>query len=306
MKQKFLLTLLLLISFIANAYDFEVNGIYYNVSGDEAIVIYDNSYVDCSGSLIIPETVTYDNVTYSVTAIGERAFINCYRITGVTIPNSVCYIGDMAFAGCDGLTSVTIPSSVIYIGNQAFSLGDGPSSIIVENGNPVYDSRENCNAIIETQSNRLIAGCRKTIIPNSVTAIGDYAFCDCDGLANIYIPNSVTSIGDKAFYTCDGLRSITIPNSIISSGSCVFSSCSNLRSIIVESDNPIYDSRNNCNAVIETSSNTLIEGCRNTIIPNSVTMIGDNAFYECYYLANVSIPNSVTSIGKMHSMNAVL
>ena len=135
------------------------------------------------------------------------------------------------------------------------------------------------------------------MIPNSVTSIGVRAFEGCDGLTSIIIPNSVTSIGNKAFYSCDGLTSINIPNSVTAIGNNVFESCPALTSIVVESGNPIYDSRNNCNAIIATADNTLIVGCKITSIPDSVTAIGDFSYFVCTTLTSIDIPNSVTSIG---------
>ena len=130
----------------------------------------------------------------------------------------------------------------------------------------------------------------------SVTSIGGDAFSGCSSLTSITIPNSVTSIGGNAFYGCSGLTSITIPNSVTSIGGNAFYGCSGLTSIVVEAGNPNYDSRNNCNAIIETASNTLIAGCMNTTIPNSVASIGSSAFSGCTGLTSISIPNSVTSI----------
>ena len=195
-------------------------------------------------------------------------------MTSIEIPNSVTSIRDSAFYHCSSLTSIEIPNSVTSIGGRAFSNCTSLTSIAVDAGNTKYDSRNDCNAIIKTASNTLVAGCQNTIIPNSVTSIGNYAFYGCDSLTSIQIPNSVTSIGE-----------------------CTFSDCSSLTSIIVDSGNTKYDSRNGCNAIIETASNTLIAGCQNTIIPNSVTSIGDGAFEGCESLTSIQIPNSVTSIG---------
>ena len=140
------------------------------------------------------------------------------------------------------------------------------------------------------------SGLTSITIPNSVTSIGSSAFFSCSGLTSVTIPNSVTSIGNYAFATCSGLTSVTIPNSVTSISDGAFNSCSGLTSISVESGNTVYDSRGNCNAIVKTSKNELVVGCKNTVIPNSVTSIGSYAL-ACSGLTSVTIPNSVTSIG---------
>ena len=153
--------------------------------------------------------MTSITIPSSVTSIGNRAFEGCSSLTSITIPNSVTSIGDHAFNGCSSLTSITIPNSVTSIGEGAFRGCSGLKSMVVESGNMVYDSRENCNAIIETATNTLIAGCQNTIIPNSVTSIGEWAFLKCTSLTSITIPNSVTSIGEAAFCWCSSLKAVT-------------------------------------------------------------------------------------------------
>lgn len=125
-------------------------------------------------------------------------FEGCSGLTSVVIPNSVTSIGERAFSSCR-LTSVVIPDSVTSIGSDTFSSSFVLASITVDENNTKYDSRDNCNAIIETETNTLIAGCKNTIIPNSVTSIGSSAFDNCSSLTSIEIPNSVTSIGSSAF-----------------------------------------------------------------------------------------------------------
>ena len=183
---------------------------------------YAFSYCENLTSIIIPN---------SVTNIGNNAFYKCSSLTSITIPNSVTSIGHDAFAFCKVLTSITIPNSVTSIGEKAFNYCSNLTAITVEKGNTKYDSRDNCNALIETNSNTLIMGCKNTVIPNSVTSIGHDAFSGCESLTSITIPNSVTSIEDWAFSNCIGLTSITIPNSVTSIGMGAFEKCRGLTSV---------------------------------------------------------------------------
>ena len=232
-----------------------------------------------------------------VTKIGDKAFRDCSSLTSVTIPDSVTKIGVSAFSYCSGLTSVVIPGSVTEIGKFAFYGCSGLTSIKVADGNKIYDSRDNCNAIIETATNTLVRGCEATIIPDSVTTIEEYAFYGCSGLTSVVIPDSVTEIGKLAFYGCSGLMSVVIPDSVTTIEEYAFYGCSGLTSIKVADGNKIYDSRDNCNAIIETATNTLVCGCEATIIPDSVTKIEESAFSDCSGLTSVVIPDSVTKIG---------
>ena len=180
------------------------------------------------------EITSFDELQYFVglNELEESAFFECIELTSIVIPNSVTSIGEYAFGG-SGLTTIEIPASVASIGIAPFVLCAGLEQIVVNVGNMYYNSRDNCNAIIETNTNTLIAGCMSTIIPNTVISIGNYAFVGCNGAASMNIPNSVTSIGEGAFGLCYGLTSVTIGNSVTSIGSNAFAGCGNLVSLTV-------------------------------------------------------------------------
>ena len=240
----------------------------------------------------------------SVTMIGNYAFNNCCNLTSITIPNSVSriepgvfggckalssiiipesvnYIGKGAFLGCESLSSVTIPNNVASIDPYAFSGCTNLNSISVSEGNTRYDSRNNCNAIIETSSATIIQGCINTKIPESIISIGEGAFSECDKLTSIIIPNSVTNIGENAFANCKGLSSINIPNSICEIGNLAFMECENLNSVTIS---------NGVNSIGEQA----FVGCKklsSIIIPQSVLSIGEGAFNYCTGLTSVIIQN---------------
>ena len=224
-----------------------------------------------------------------VTQVAPYAFA-WTTVDKVVIPNSVTRIGTQAFQGCGSLTTLYIGSGLTefdYYGvgyNNELSeqiqnsLHPGPNNletIVVDEENPLIDSRNGCNAIIETATNTLVLASNRAIIPEDVTEIAVGAFQSCRKLESIYIPASLTTIPWGAF-----------------------DMCFNLESIVVDEANPVYDSRNNCNAIIETATETLVRGCKTTVIPEDVVFIGHYAFSGCYGLEEIVIPDAVHSIGK--------
>ena len=309
--------------------NFYLDDIKYSVADDHLAVSGHSE--EFNGNAKIYANITFKGTSYDVLEIGENAFSSILtKLTSITIPNSVTSIGESAFFCC-GLTNITLPKSLENIGSFAFMNNDItsitiPNSVIsvgeciwlgnynltsvnVEEGNPKYDSRDNCNALIETASNTLIAACENTFIPNSVTSIGTRAFCFLAHLTSIVIPNSVTSIGDGAFLSCLSLTNITIPNSVTSIGNGAFSNCGNLTSVTIPDSvtsigNGAFSNCGNLTSVTIPESVTSIDnsafassGLTSVSIPESVTSIGQYAFNWCGNLTSVTIGNSVTNIG---------
>lgn len=300
------------------AHDFEVNGIYYNINGSEVTVTcqgtsysqYSNEY---SGSVIIPSSISYNGVTYSVTSIGDCAFQDCSAMTYVTIPNTILSIGNYAFKGCSSLISITIPETVNYIGRYAFQ---GCTALTTLNYNAV-----SCNDFVITQySNGQI---EKESIPfynlnisninigSSVQRIPRFFACGLTKVSSVTLPNSVTSIGYDAFAETawydnqpDGLvyaglvayqykgtmssgTNVTIRNGTLGIADLAFWNCTGMTSVTIP------------NSVTSIGSSAFLRcsGLTSITIPNSVTSIGSSAFDGCSGVTSVSIGYSVTSIG---------
>lgn len=231
----------------------------------------------------------------SVTSIGYCAFWGQDRLKEITIPSSVTYISEGAFGGCY-LKSIEIPAAVAYIGDGAFACCTNLKSISIAPGNAVYDSREGCNAIVNSFTNELVVGCQNTTIPSSVTSIGSEAFKWQRYLKRIDIPESIKSIGNEAFYGCSSLEDVFIPACVTSIGDAAFADCGDLTSLVVSAENPNYDSRDNCNAIIETESNTLLSGNEHSQLPEGIEAIGTRAFGG-YQGNSITLPEGVKTIG---------
>lgn len=211
------------------------------------------------------EITSFNELQYftSLTEIPRQAFMSCSNLTSAVIPNNITQIGYSAFDDCYALASINLPSTITNIDGAAFS---------------------DCRSLTSIT------------LPEGIPSIGEWFFNNCVGLREVVIPESVTTIGHNAFYGCTGLNSIRIPDGVSSIGYGAFSNCPNVTSIVVAEGNTTYDSRNNCNAIIETATNKLIKGCNNTVIPSDVTSIGNAAFYYCTQLTSIVIPEGVTSI----------
>ena len=262
MKRIFLLFSLLLGVLSAWAYDVELDGIFYNLDKENKTAsVASYSY---KGAVVIPETISVDGKAYTVTSLGEYCFSGCWGLTSITIPNSVTRIGEYCFSSCGGL-----------------------ESIVVESGNTVYDSRENCNAIIETATNTMLSGCRNTTIPNSVTSLGDGCFSGCSGLTSITIPSSVTSLGEYCFSDCSGLTSITIPNSVTSLGGYCFDCCLGLTEVHANRETPPatgYDIFHTCISL------------QTIYVPTGASANYDIAPWNAYKIVEEEVQSGITAV----------
>lgn len=269
MKKVLITFVLALLPVLESAASVKIGSLYYNLNSSkktaEVAPYQDNKY---EGDITIPAEVTYDHVTYRVTAVAESAFWDCGGLTSIVLPAGLESIGPSAFLACTRLTYLKIPASVINIGDLAFCFEGALTSIVVDERNPVYDSRNRCNALIETATNTLITGCVNTIIPGTVTSLAHNAFEGCVLLKQITIPSSVKRIGRAAFSTCVKLESISIPNGVEQIGAFAFDYCQSLKKLQIPEGVK----------VIEESLCLYCESLESVTIPSTATTVEDGPF----------------------------
>lgn len=239
----------------------------------------DNSFSGCTA-------LTDVQLPNSLVVIGNQAFKDCTALTAITLPSRLYSIDSAAFRGCTSLQSITFPDSLVSIGDSAFA--DCGSL------NTQLPSRLQT---LGTEAFRNCSGLTNLIIPNTLTTISNNAFNGCSGITSISLPDTLTAIGNYSFCNCSALTALTLPAATESIGTNAFAGCGALSSISVDSANAVYDSRNQCNAILETATDKLIVGSCSTVIPDGVTAIADYAFSSNAALTAITIPATVTAIG---------
>ena len=314
----------------ASAHDFTYDDLYFNITSKTAKTVEvtyqgttpGKSYIE--GGIKVPETVTYSNVTYTVTAIGENAFDGCTGLTNITLSKTIKTIGAYAFQGCSGLTNIVLSAQLTDIGESAFSecsalqkvyltnavttIGDYafadcsqlstisiPASVTsignaAFEGTKWFDAQESVIYI-----NNMLYRCKtgyssaSLTIKDGTTAICSSAMRDCKSITTVTIPSSVTSIADNAFANCQGLTSLTLTKNITSIGKNAFMNCIALKTVTFP-------------ASIQEIPDGMFYGCKSLqkiVVPNSVVSIGQTAFYGCTALTSASMAGTVTSLGDM-------
>lgn len=277
---------------------FVERGIMYRVICEDSvnIVAREDGYPTGTfrdSALCVPARVGHEGRTYHVRSIGREAFAKCSAIKHVAIGEGIEEIHDYAFALCVNMESISIPSSVRDIGKYSLSFCVSLTSISVDEANETFDSRDGCNAIIRTRGDRLLAACKGTRIPSSVDLIDGSAYKGCL-IDSVIIPEGVTQICEDAFSYCPRLSRVHISSTVEMIDEDMFYECPNISSLTVDERNKEYDSRDGCNAIV--SGEYLVRGCRTTVIPAGVEVIGTGAFSRCTGLQSIVIPEGVTDI----------
>ncbi|MBQ9531415.1 MAG: leucine-rich repeat protein [Eubacterium sp.] len=228
------------------------------------------------------------DLSENINSISYCCFTDCTSLETIVFPDSVTSIGGQSFQGCTKLSELYITKNITDIGYLSFGMCSALTSIQVDSANSKYDSRDDCNAIIEKSTNNLIIGGNETVIPSSIKSISLYAFYGCSGITDVNIPSGVLSIGNRAFYNCSSLESITIPDSVESIGESAFE------------NTPYFNDASNWNGNVLYINSSLIK-CEESysgdfIVPENVTCIASNAFIGCTGLTSVSIPDTVKVI----------
>ena len=338
-KVTFWLSITFIFSLPTYSYDFMKDNIYYNIISLDDLTLEvskGNSYNSYKGSISIPEKVDYMGKSFTVISIGDEAFMYVnnygfmqhytislpstitkigesaflsYPTTSINLPNNLKYIGKKAFWDTE-IPSVNIPATVEYIGEAAFSAIEQLETIKVDSQNRYYDSRDECNAIIETKSNTLIASSTKNIIPKGILHIGGYVFYNRD-IEKIDLPEGLVTIGERAFSFCIKMTSITIPNSVNTIGTSCFYGCTNLEQIeLPENIKDIPEgalagceklTRITVPVSTEKIGNNAFSGCsklESISLPESLEIIEDHVFRNCASLSNIVFPHNLKSAGK--------
>ena len=272
---------------------FESGGIFYHITDEDARTVEvtfkgnhpdEFEYEYKGGEIIVPQTVTYRGRTFRVTAFAGQAFKNEY-ISKINIPDGITHIADSAFIYCNQNGVITIPRSVEHIGVSVFFPMLYIDGIVVDAGNKFYDSRGGCNAIIETATNTLLAGCNSTVIPDGVTSIALDAFVGAKDLRHVTLPATLREIGEAAFVH-SGIREIEIPEGVTRLNRYTFQYCENLQSITLPQSLAVIG-----HAALSHCAFKELE------IPGNVTTIEDYAFDWNGYLEKAVIGSGVRSIG---------
>lgn len=271
MKRMYLRLLTLSLSFLfavaTYAFEYKVDGITYNISGNNAEV---KSGGYSSGNLVIPASITCDGDTYNVTKIGENAFNYCSQLTSVTLPNSVTTIGRYAFESCSNMVSINIPESVTTIEECAFT---------------------RCTSLASID------------IPGNVYSIGRWAFQGCSGLTSVFFAYGLNSIGENAFLNCTGLTEVSIPSSVTNVSKNAFNGCSNLTKVVIDSkaivSKDLSDTFSNREISEHPSAllNSFGKQVTHYVLGDSITKIGNYAFNGCSDVKSIEFSDSLSSFG---------